>query len=82
MSESLTASEVETSPHSASAVHRVRPRPGVREWENPNLERFLEAPPGFLTYLDGYYANRGQQPHARPDWARSLPALIAATGYE
>jgi hypothetical protein len=38
--------------------------------------------PGFLTYLDGYYANRGQQPPARPDWDPFATALIAATGYE
>jgi pimeloyl-ACP methyl ester carboxylesterase len=35
---------------------------GAREWENPNLERFLDALGGFLDGLNDYYANRGQQP--------------------
>jgi hypothetical protein len=55
---------------------------GVREWENLNLECFLEALQGFLADLDGYYANCGQQPPARPDWGLFATALIAATGYE
>jgi hypothetical protein len=55
---------------------------GVREWENPNPECFLEALQGFLADLDGYYANRGQQPPARADWGLFATALIAATGYE
>ncbi len=55
---------------------------GVHEWENPNLERFLDALHGFLTDLDGYYANRGQRPPAQPDWGLVATALAAATGYE
>jgi hypothetical protein len=55
---------------------------GVREWENPNLERFLDALHGFLADLDGYYAKRGQQPPAQPDWSLFATALAAATGYE
>jgi hypothetical protein len=55
---------------------------GAREWENPNLERFLEALQGFLSDLDGYYANRGRQAPAQPDWSLFATALIAATGYE
>lgn len=55
---------------------------GAREWENPNLERFLEALQGFLSDLDGYYANRGQEPPAQPGWGLFATALIAATGYE
>jgi hypothetical protein len=30
---------------------------GAHEWENPNLEHFLEALQGFLSDLDGYHAN-------------------------
>jgi hypothetical protein len=55
---------------------------GVSEWGNPNLERFLEALQGFLADLDGYYANRGQEPPAQPDWGLFATTLIAATGYE
>jgi hypothetical protein len=56
--------------------------PGACEWENQNLERFLEALQGFLTDLDGYYANRGQEVPAHPGWGLFATALIAATGYE
>jgi hypothetical protein len=59
---------------------------GAHEWENPSLERFLEALQGFLADLDGYYASRGQQPPAQPpaqpDWGLLATALVAATGYE
>ncbi len=55
---------------------------GAWEWENPNLERFLEALQGFLTDLDGYHANRGQEPPAQPGWGLFATTLIAATGYE
>jgi hypothetical protein len=37
---------------------------------------------GFLTDLDGYYANRGQEAPAHPSWGLFATALIAATGYE
>lgn len=36
--------------------------------KNPNLERFLVALQGFMASLDGYYAMRGQQSPAEPDW--------------
>ncbi len=55
---------------------------GAREWENLTLERFLDALAGFLGGLDGYYANRGQQPPAQPDWGIFAIALVAATGYK
>jgi hypothetical protein len=55
---------------------------GAGEWENPNLERFLDALHGFLGNLDGYYANCGQQPPAQPDWSLFSTALVAATGCE
>jgi hypothetical protein len=55
---------------------------GAHEWENPNLERFLDALHGFLADLDGYYAGRGKQPPAQPDWGLFATVLAAATGYE
>jgi hypothetical protein len=55
---------------------------GAHEWENPNLERFLQALQSFLADLDGYYASRGQLPPAQPDWNLLATALVAATGYE
>jgi len=58
------------------------PGTGAHEWENPNLEHFLDALHGFLADLDGYYAGRGQQPPAQPDWGLFATVLAAATGYE
>jgi hypothetical protein len=55
---------------------------GAGEWENPNLERFLDALYGFLAGLDGYYANRGQEPPTQADWGLFATALVAASGYE
>ncbi len=50
--------------------------------KNPNLERFLVALQGFMASLDGYYAMRGQQSPAEPDWGWLAIALVAATGCE
>jgi len=55
---------------------------GAHEWENPNLERFLDALHGFLADLDGYYTGRGQLPPAQADWRLFATVLAAATGYE
>jgi hypothetical protein len=55
---------------------------GASEWENPNLERFLDGLHAFLADLDGYYAKRGQRPPAQPNWGLFATALVTATGYE
>jgi hypothetical protein len=47
---------------------------GPQEWENPTLERFLDALPSRL-------ARQGKEP-ARPDWALIPQILVAGTGYE
>ena len=55
---------------------------GASEWENPTLERFLDALHGFLAGLGAHDANREQHPPAEPDWRLFATALAAATGYE
>lgn len=48
---------------------------GRREWENPTLERFLEA-------LEAVIEGRGGTDSAQPDWVFLAEVLVAATGYE
>ena len=50
------------------------------EWENPTLDRYLEAFAGWLTDLDGLAANQGRPVPTQPDWG--LDALFAASMYE
>jgi len=55
---------------------------GATEWENPTLDRFLEAFGGFLGDIDGYFANRAEPAPAQPSWSLLATVLVAATGYE
>lgn len=55
---------------------------GAAEWENGTLARFLEAYGGFLSDLDGYFANRRAPMPAQPDWKLLATLLVAASGYE
>jgi hypothetical protein len=55
---------------------------GSREWENPSLDRFLEALEAVLDGLPGQLARQGKAETAQPDWALLAHILIAATGYE
>jgi hypothetical protein len=52
------------------------------EWENPTLDRFLEALAASLRGLPGLYANRGEQLPEDPSWKIFAEALVMATGYE
>lgn len=52
------------------------------EWENPTLNRFLEALAASLQALPGVYANRGEQFPEAPTWKVFAEALVMATGYE
>ena len=53
-----------------------------QEWENPTLERFLDALSASLHGLPGQYANRGEDLPAQPTWRLFAEALVTATGYE
>jgi hypothetical protein len=55
---------------------------GSREWENPTLDRFLEALEAVLDGLPGRLARQGKPETAELDWALLADILIAATGYE
>jgi hypothetical protein len=55
---------------------------GWREWENPTLDRFLEAIEAVLDGLPGRLASQGMTEPAQPDWALIARILVAATGYE
>jgi hypothetical protein len=52
------------------------------EWENPTLERFLEALAASLEGLPGLYANRGERFPESPTWKIFAEALVMASGYE
>ena len=55
---------------------------GSQEWENPTLDRFLEALEVVLDGLPGRFAWQGKAEPAQPDWALLADILVAATGYE
>jgi len=55
---------------------------GSQEWENPTLDRFLEAFEAVLDGLPGRLAWQGKAEPAQPDWALLADILVAATGYE
>ncbi len=55
---------------------------GSQEWENPTLDRFLEALEAVLDALPGQLALQGKAEAAQPDWALLAHILVAATGYE
>jgi hypothetical protein len=52
------------------------------EWENPNLDRFLEALAASLQALDSLYANRGEELPTQPTWKMLAEVLVMASGYE
>lgn len=52
------------------------------EWENVNLETYLEALAAWLHDMDGYYRNRGEDTPTELSWRLLAEAFIAATMYE
>jgi len=52
------------------------------EWENPTLERFLEALAVSLEGIPRVYANRGEQFPKEPTWRVLAEILVMASGYE
>jgi hypothetical protein len=50
-------------------------------WENPTLERFLEAMTAWLETFPQAYINLNR-PVPKPDWSFMADCLLAATAYE
>lgn len=57
-------------------------RENPESWENPNLDRFLEALGAWVEDMDGYYLNQGQLVPQQPDWKIVGDILMAAKMYE
>jgi hypothetical protein len=52
-------------------------------WENPTLDRFLEAMTAYANDIQGYYNNTGQGINADiPSWKVFADILLGATIYE
>lgn len=51
-------------------------------WENPTLERFLEAIESWIRTMDTYYKNTGQILPDAPGWKVFADILYAAKIYE
>jgi hypothetical protein len=51
------------------------------EWENPTLDRFLEAMAAWLSAFPQSYVNTGR-PVPTPDWRFGADVLRAASTYE
>ena len=51
-------------------------------WENPTLERYLQALAACLDDLPSRYNNRGEQFPDQPTWQLLAEILVTASGYE
>lgn len=53
------------------------------EWDNNNLETFLDAMHGFTCDIDGYYENQKKEVDtSKPTWSMIANILLAAKVYE
>jgi hypothetical protein len=52
------------------------------QWENPTLERYLEAMSAWLADAEGYFRNRDDQPPGAPTWKLVAEILWASAIYE
>lgn len=52
------------------------------EWENNNLESFLEALATWVQDMDGYFQNQGLSVPQHADWKLFAQMLMAAKMYE
>ena len=57
-------------------------RGSPNDWENTDLERFLDALAAWVQDMDGYFKNRGESPPQAPDWKLVGQMLLAASIYE
>lgn len=51
-------------------------------WENPSLDRYLDALSAWTNDMDGYFTSRGEPVPDRPDWSLVAAMLRAACSYE
>ena len=51
-------------------------------WENPQLDRFLEAFGAWVKDMDGYYMNMQLPPPQNINWSVIVDMLMAARVYE
>lgn len=52
------------------------------QWENPTLDRFLEAMKFWIEGMENYYKNTGQPLADPPNWKTFGDILMAAKMYE
>ena len=52
------------------------------EWENTNLDSFLEAMSAWVWSMEIAYKNTGREFPSQPDWAMVADILYTATIYE
>ena len=54
----------------------------AEEWENPDLDRYLDALAAVIEDLEGRLLNRGEIVPSEPSWRLIAELLDAATVYE
>jgi len=57
-------------------------RTSLDAWENPTVERYLEALRAWITDMPGYFQNRHQETPTVPSWSLIAAMLYAARIYE
>jgi hypothetical protein len=51
-------------------------------WENPTLDRYLQAMEAWMGSMENYYGNTGQTPPTTPTWRTIADILYASKIYE
>jgi len=52
------------------------------EWENPTVDRYLDAMAAWVRSMDNYYKNAGEPQPIQPTWQTMADILAAAKIYE
>lgn len=68
----------------AAFIDRLRDdlRESPEDWENPELDRYLDALGAWTAAMDGYFQNRGEPVPQTPSWRLIATMLLAAKMYE
>jgi hypothetical protein len=61
---------------------RLSLRSESSDWENPTLDRFLEAMEAWVRTMDSYAQNTGKTDAVSPNWQTFAKILYAAKVYE